>query len=176
MIPSNIRRADELKYKQELLRATQNAQCHCNHTHTSVPPPAYQAPAPKSTPKQIYSTSAASESKFGHCRAVRKGPLVFVSGITAADASGASAQATRAMVEGVRAVTALGGGARDVTRVRLFVSSPEHTDEVGTAFRTMFGKDQEQMGCAMTMVVGQGTFADKPGALVEIEMDAVVDS
>lgn len=94
------------------------------------------------TMKQVVYSGSPLEPIFGHCRAIRKGPLIFVGGTTALiyddevepedrapgpssrihcpdDAHG---QAMIAMRRCMEAICALGGRQEDVCRVKIFVT------------------------------------------------------
>lgn len=143
MIPTNIRRADELKWKEQVLR---QSACKCQHQpqsqQSTPPPPAYSSTTPTRQSKKFYGTSDPLESKFGHCKAVRKGPFVYVSALKGSDPKtgkvaypgDVASQTRQALREGVKAVNALGGkGAEDVMRVRMYikVSFPLRVDFEG---------------------------------------------
>ncbi len=67
----------------------------------------------------------------------------------------------------VAAIEDLGGEAGDVVRTRMFISDPEHQDEVGRAHAELFG----HAAPAATMVV---TALLDPRWKVEIEVEAVI--
>jgi enamine deaminase RidA (YjgF/YER057c/UK114 family) len=109
----------------------------------------------------------------GFSRAVVVGRTVHVSGTAPVMPDGADPPAdaygqTRRCLEII--VEALGeAGARpeDVVRTRMFVTAPEHWEEVGRAHGEVFGDVRP----ASTMVVAQ--LLD-PRWLVEIEADAIL--
>lgn len=112
---------------------------------------------------------------MGYARAVRVGPLLFVSGTLAVDEHGAvhggadaGAQTAYALAKIERALLALGAARAHVVRTRLFILDQRDADAVGAAHARFFGSIRP---CA-TMVAIAGLAA--PGALVEIEVDAVV--
>ncbi|KAL4076750.1 Endoribonuclease L-PSP/chorismate mutase-like protein, partial [Scleroderma yunnanense] len=122
-----------------------------------------------------YNTPNPYEETFGYCRALRKGPFIFVSGTTAVDlATGkishpdsAFEQAIKALKEIVTAVEALGGKKEDIVRVRMFVTHENDGNEVGRALKQEMGEVQP----TAIMILG-GKFVS-PDMLVEIEADAV---
>jgi len=131
-----------------------------------------------STPYQRHKTSNPYEDKFGYSRAVRKGPLIFVSGTTSIDTStgevrvlhpkSAYDQTLKIFTEIVLAIEALGGTKADVVRLRMFVKEEKDAEGVSRALKEVFGSVRP----AATMVFGLGfVHADMR---VEIEADAVV--
>lgn len=125
---------------------------------------------------QRYRTSNPYEKAFGYCRALRKGPFIFVSGTTAVDLitgkvdhpSSAYHQALKALKELVVAVESLGGKKADVVRVRMFVTHENDATEVARALKEEV-KDVEPTA---TMILGAKFVS--PDMRVEIEADAVV--
>lgn len=128
------------------------------------------------TQTQRYTTANPYEAQFGYSRAVRRGPFIFVSGTTSIDpATGvvqhpesAYEQALKIFSEIIHAIEALGGTRQDVTRVRMFVTADEDTDDVGRALKANFG----DVGPTATMIVG-AKFV-RAEMKVEIEADAIV--
>jgi len=117
------------------------------------------------------------ESTVGYVRAIRAGDSIYVSGTTAVDDAGevvgpgsSYEQARFALTKAVRALGSLGGQVKDVVRTRWFVTRIEDWEDVGRAHREVFGKSPP----AATMV-GVTRLID-PRLLVELEIDAVVDS
>ncbi|TFK26853.1 YjgF-like protein [Coprinopsis marcescibilis] len=153
-------------------------------------------PNPTVTLTQKHQTPNPYEAKFGYSRAIRKGPLIFVSGTTSIlPATGKVAcpdsayEQTRVIFEEIfRAVKALGGRGSDVVRVRMFVTRDQDTGDVGRGMKEAFaglllegdgvltqagvGGVKEVAEPAATMIVG-ARFVD-PDMKVEIEADAVV--
>ena len=146
--------------------------------------------------KTVYRTGSAFEKLFGYCRAVRKGPMIAVSGTTAAALPSdtehdpgdilypgdAYKQAELAMTRSVDAVVALGGTPEDIMRVRMFVADATFCPAVGEAIQAVFGLDydgdgrigkNQSSGVAATMIVVPGGFVDG-GMLVEVEIEAYV--
>lgn len=115
------------------------------------------------------------EARVGYSRAVRHGPLVWVSGTTATDAEGAVlwegdafGQARCVFEKIARALEDVGATLADVVRTRMYVTDIEDWKAVGRAHKEAFG---DGAPCA-TLVQVAGLIA--PGLLVEIEVDAVV--
>lgn len=113
------------------------------------------------------------EEKYGFCRAVRVGDRIIVAG-TAPIAEGGGpqpggpgAQTRRCFEIAVRAIEELGGSAADCVRTRMFITSPDLSDEVGRVHGEFFGAAPP----AATMVVAQ--LLD-PEWFVEIEVEAIV--
>ena len=124
---------------------------------------------------QHYSTSTPWEPVAGYARAVRAGNVIYVSGTTATDASGAVigagdpyAQTAQALRNVETALRALGGTLQDVVRTRMYVTDIAQWEAVGRAhgevFRTVLP--------AATMV--EVSRLIDPAMLVEIEVEAVV--
>ncbi|KAI0628631.1 YjgF-like protein [Trametes polyzona] len=129
-----------------------------------------------STESRRVQTANPYEKEFGYSRAVRRGPLIAVSGTTSIDpASGqlrhpgsAYEQARATFAEIIRAVEELGGTAADIVRVRMFVTHGADSDSVGRALKEALG----DVGPAATMIAGAQFVS--PEMLVEIEADAFV--
>ncbi|KAF5390372.1 hypothetical protein D9757_005283 [Collybiopsis confluens] len=138
-----------------------------------------------------YKTSNPWEKKFGHSRAVRKGPFIFVSGTVSCHpetgemmyADSAHEQARFIFETIVKAVEDLGGEKKDILKVRMFVSMSEYSMEVGMAFKECFGNDSighdtsgetggDVGGPAGTMIMGVKLVGED--MKVEIEAEAVV--
>ncbi|KAI0821848.1 YjgF-like protein [Trametes gibbosa] len=124
----------------------------------------------------LFRTANPYEKLFGYSRAVRRGPLIAVSGTTSIDPvsgqmrhPGAAYDQARAIFAEIgRAVEALGGQANDIVRVRMFVTEASDTDDVGKALKESLG----DIGPAATMIVGARFVSAE--MLVEIEADAFV--
>ena len=122
-----------------------------------------------------YKTSNPYEETFGYCRALRKGPFIFVSATTAIDTvtgkichpDSAFDQAIKAFKEVVTAIEALGGKKEDIVRIRMFVASQNDATEVGRALKQEMGEVQP----TATMILGAKFVSSE--MLVEIEVDAV---
>jgi enamine deaminase RidA (YjgF/YER057c/UK114 family) len=118
----------------------------------------------------------AFESVAGYARAARAGSLIVVSGTAATAPDGAAlepgdtrAQTAIAIERALEAVVALGGSAADVVRTRLLLAPAADWRGAAHAHAEAFaGIDPANT----TWYVG-GLIP--PGALVEVEVDAVVD-
>jgi enamine deaminase RidA (YjgF/YER057c/UK114 family) len=129
------------------------------------------------TPRQVIGSGTPWEEQVGDSRAVRVGPLVFVSGTLGTDARGELAdrfdpylQSVAALEKIKAALLEAGATLDDVVRTRMFVTDISHLESVGAAHRRFFG---DVRPCAtMVEVVGLAL----PDALVEIEVDAVIDN
>lgn len=112
------------------------------------------------------------EDAIGCSRAVAlPGGLVLVSGCTGVvDGSvvegGPYEQAQAAFGVALDALAALGLGAQDVVRTRMYVTHSGDTDEVGRAHKERF--DAVRPAASMIIVSG---FVD-PGLVVEVEVEA----
>jgi enamine deaminase RidA (YjgF/YER057c/UK114 family) len=122
------------------------------------------------------STDTPWEKQICFSRAVRKGPLVFVSGTVAADAEGnvvapgdPYAQTVYIFQKIRSTLNTCGADLKDVVRTRMYVVDMDHWPQVGKAHAEYFGK----INPAATMV--QVSKFVGPDFLVEIEVDAVVD-
>lgn len=122
-------------------------------------------------------TGAPWEDLVGYSRAVRIGPLIYITGTIAVDAvgniigPGDAYLQTRAILERIRLVlTEADALLEDVVRTRMFVTNIDNWEAVGRAHRECFG---EIRPCT-TMVEVSRLIA--PEALVEIEADAVVSA
>lgn len=131
---------------------------------------------PMSIDRMLISTGTPWEKKVGYSRAVRVGEMVFVSGTVAADERGAivapgdAGEQARFILRKIdKALREAGAAMGDVVRTRMYVTDMAHMDAVGAAHGEVFGEIRP----ASTMVAAAGLVA---GALVEIEVDAVVRS
>jgi enamine deaminase RidA (YjgF/YER057c/UK114 family) len=121
------------------------------------------------------STGTPWEDRVGYSRAVRVGPLVYVTGTLAADDQGnmigvgdPKAQTLAALEKIRRALEEAGAGLADVVRTRLYVTDIDQWEQIAVAHREYFGSIRP----CTTMVEVSRLFT--PEALVEIEVDAVV--
>jgi enamine deaminase RidA (YjgF/YER057c/UK114 family) len=114
------------------------------------------------------------EGVMGYARAVRAGDLVFVSGTTATDASGAVvgddyATQTRYIIEKIeQALQQAGASLRDVVRTRVYVVDESQWEQVAVVHGEFFG-DIRPANTLVEVSALVGT-----GYLVEIEADAVI--
>ena len=119
-----------------------------------------------------YDSGTVWEREIGYSRAVRRGPLVQVSGTTAGDGDAvvgegdAGEQARYAFGKIGRALAAVGASFGDVTRTRMYIVDAADAAAVTAAHAEVFA---EVRPCASLMVV-RG-FIDAR-LLVEIEVDA----
>ncbi len=124
----------------------------------------------------LVSSGTPWEDLAGYSRAVRFGGLVWVSGTTASDASGALqgedsayAQARYILQKIESALAEAGARLQDVVRTRIYVARLEDWREVARAHGEVFGAIRP----ANTLVQVAGLVE---GRLVEIEADAVIGS
>lgn len=127
------------------------------------------------TTRQVISSGTPWEPVVGYARAVRVGPMVFVSGTTATDASGAlighgdaQAQTRQALANIAAALASAGGSLADVVRTRIYVTDIDQWPAIGAAHAEAFAAVRP--ACTMVEVA---RFID-PAMLVEIEADAVL--
>lgn len=122
------------------------------------------------------STGTVWEQRVGYSRVVRKGNLVFSAGTLAVDEHGevlhphSAYRQTLAALEKIEAaMKQVGAGREDVVRTRMYILHLRDQEEVGRAHKEFFGEVMP----ASTMIEIKGLAA--PNALVEIEVDAVVE-
>lgn len=122
-----------------------------------------------------YSSAAPWESVVGYSRAVRTGPLVFVTGCAAIGPDGKLVGEGDAYAQAVRCIEVIGEvlekagvDLADVVRTRIFVTDIDRWEDVARAHREVFGAIRP----ATTMV--EVSRLIDPRMLVEIEADAVV--
>ncbi|MFO0958947.1 MAG: RidA family protein [Isosphaeraceae bacterium] len=119
------------------------------------------------------STGSAWEPVVGYSRAVKAGPMIFVTGTVGVAADGTfpeslEAQTRRALEIIGAALEALGGGLRDVVRTRIYVTDISRWEEVGKVHGEVFAAIRPA-----TTMVEVAKLIDS-AALIEIEADAVV--
>lgn len=119
-------------------------------------------------------SGAVWESRYGYCRAMRVGSLIFTTGTAPLAADGgvhapgdAYAQTLRCYEIIGRALNELGAGLRDVVRCRLYVTDISRSDEFGRAHHSLFSGHPP----CMTMIEVKALI--DPAMLVEIEVEAV---
>lgn len=115
------------------------------------------------------------EAKVGYCRAVRAGPLIWVTGTVAINVDGsphapgdAGAQAERCFEIIARALGELGASLQDIVRTRMFVTDISRWEEIGAVHGRVF----EAHPPATTMVEVSRFIGSE--FLIEIEADAFV--
>lgn len=116
------------------------------------------------------------EQRVGYSRVVRKGNHVFAAGTLAVDENGEVLHAhspylqTIAALEKIeRAMKQVGSSRGDVVRTRMYILHLRDQDEVGRGHREFFG----DVAPVATMIEIKGLAA--PNALVEVELEAIVD-
>ena len=122
------------------------------------------------------STGSKWEPIIGYSRAVRMGNVIFVSGTTATDASGAivgpndPAAQTRQCFRNIEAALKQAGATlKDVVRTRLYVTDISQWEAYGRVHGEIFGDVRP----ATAMVEVSKLIS--PEMMVEIEVDAVID-
>lgn len=124
--------------------------------------------------RQLFSSGSPFESAVGYARAIRVGPLVFVSGTTSSALDGpvggdnAGAQAEEVLRRIESALAEAGATTADVVRTRVYLTDISDFADVGRAHAAVFGQVRPS-----TAVVQVAALAS-PALLVEIEADAVV--
>ena len=116
------------------------------------------------------------EQRVGFSRALRVGPLVFVSGTTATDEQGllvgpndAYGQTVYILQKIERSLVEAGATLDHIVRTRIYVTDAALWEEVGRAHGELLGAVRP----ANTLVEVAGLVGE--GYLVEIEVDAVID-
>jgi enamine deaminase RidA (YjgF/YER057c/UK114 family) len=122
-----------------------------------------------------YTDSSGWQEQAGYSRAVRRGPVITVSGTTATGPDGAArcpgdtlGQARVCLERVLAAVAALGGQPADVVRTVVYLTPEANWEEAAQAHREALGP----VAPASTMLHVAGLIGD--GFLVEVEAMAVV--
>ena len=146
-----------------------------------IRPPRGYAAEPDAGERSRIGSGAVWEERFGAIRGPSKaGPLIFVSGTTAADPTGGppiggddiAAQARECFRRIEVALGELGSGLGEVVRTRMFVT------DIGLSRSGRAGprRDLRQAGTGGDHGRGLGLISPKTCLLVEIEVDAVSSS
>jgi enamine deaminase RidA (YjgF/YER057c/UK114 family) len=119
------------------------------------------------------SSGSPYEPVAGFSRAVVAGRHVLVAGTApvmndgADPPQGAYAQTRRCLEIIVQALEQAGARPEDVVRTRMYVTAPEHWDEVARAHGEVFGHIKPAATCVVTQLLD-------PRWLVEIEAEAIL--
>lgn len=123
---------------------------------------------------QRVQTGSTWEERYGYCRALRTGEMIFLTGTAPLDPDGSThapgdghAQASRCFEIIAQALRELGCDRTAIVRSRMFVTDIGMADAFGRAHREFFGG---HLPC-LTMV--EVSRLIEPDMLVEIECDAV---
>lgn len=120
------------------------------------------------------SDGGAFETTAGYSRAIKSGKQIMVSSTTApVSATGSLAslntyqQTSTALTRALQAVTELGGLTETVTRTRLYLAPSADWEEMARAHREIFSESPPANSVHYVYAL------IPPGALVEVELDAV---
>jgi enamine deaminase RidA (YjgF/YER057c/UK114 family) len=125
--------------------------------------------------RRLISSGSPYEGVAGFSRAVVAGPHVHVAGTApvmpdgAAPPESAYEQARRCLEIIVAALAEAGATPEDVVRTRMFVTAPQHWDDVARAHGEVFGSIRPAATCVVTGLLD-------PRWLVEIEAEAILAS
>jgi enamine deaminase RidA (YjgF/YER057c/UK114 family) len=123
--------------------------------------------------RRTISSGSPYEPIAGFSRAVVVGPHVHIAGTAPVMPDGAPppedayAQARRCLEIIVEALDQAGARPEDVVRTRMFVTAPEHWDDVARAHGELFGHIRPAATCVITQLLD-------PRWLVEIEAEAIL--
>jgi enamine deaminase RidA (YjgF/YER057c/UK114 family) len=123
--------------------------------------------------RRLISSGSPYEPVAGFSRAVVVGPHVHVAGTAPVMPGGAPPpesaydQARRCLEIIVEALEQAGARPEDVVRTRMFVTAPEHWDEVARAHGEVFRDIRPAATCVVTQLLD-------PRWLVEIEAEAIL--
>ena len=127
-------------------------------------------------PHDRYADEALWQDTAAYSRAARRGRRIAVSGTTSSGPDGSVLhpgdcyrQTAEAIAKALRAVEALGGGAADVLRTRVYLAPGASWEEAARAHREAFGEVRP----ANTTLYVAALVGD--GLLVEVELDAEVE-
>jgi enamine deaminase RidA (YjgF/YER057c/UK114 family) len=125
--------------------------------------------------RRVISSGSPYEGVAGFSRAVVAGTHVHVAGTApvmpdgAPPPDGAYEQASRCLEIILAALGEAGATPEDVVRTRMYVTAPEHWDEVARAHGEVFGDVRPAATCVVTQLLD-------PRWVVEIEAEAILAS